>query len=122
MTDSIREAQEYQSIGRLSPAAEQVLAGQHGFDGLAGRRPAPVDPIDQLQAHDTSFWNRRGNRQDLAAVDDTSYAADFFAPVDQAADIPPAAGYGRGGGSYDQMPAAATEPVPFGPLLGGSSW
>jgi hypothetical protein len=108
----LREAQAYQLVGELAPEAEQVLTHQKGWAGLAGDPPIAAQPIAQAQAHDISFWNRRANRQTLAATDDSSYAEDFFSPVNHPADIPPAAGYGLGQG-YTQTPAAATHPAPF---------
>lgn len=108
----LREAQEYQSVGRLAPEAEQIMTQQKAWDGIAGEPPAAEQPIAQAQAHDTSFWNRRANRQTLATTDDSSFAEDFFNPVNHPADIPPAAGYELGQG-YTQTPTAATDPQPF---------
>jgi hypothetical protein len=106
------EAQGYNSLGELAPEAEQVLTHQKGWDGIAGDPPTAEQPIAQLQAHDASFWNRRANRQTLAVTDDSSYAEDFFNPVNHPADIPPVAGYAQGQG-YTQVPAAATNPTSF---------
>lgn len=113
MTDELRESRSYQSIGELSPAAENALSQQKGWDGISAPAPHAEAPIDQLQAHDISFWNKRANSQSLATTDDDSYATDFFSPVNTGADIPPVAGYGRDGGSYQQIPTALTHPAPF---------
>jgi hypothetical protein len=101
-------SQSYQSIGQLSPEAEAMSAERKGWQG-AGAEP----PGTQIGAPDISFWNRRANRQSLAAVDDNSYAEDFFTPAGDAADIPPLAGYGSGNGAYDQTPAAAARVTPY---------
>ncbi|MGH2442201.1 MAG: hypothetical protein ACRDFX_03435 [Chloroflexota bacterium] len=101
-------SQTYQRIGGLAPAAERILGKQQGWDGLAGDAPVAGEPIDQLTDPATfSRWNLRTNGQCLAVMDDTSMAADFFDPGRGNGDIAPLAGYGRGGGSYDQTPAAA---------------
>jgi hypothetical protein len=106
------EAQTYQSIGELAPEAEAALTAQKGWDGIATSPPTAIDPIDQIQSHTTSFWNDRANLQTLATTDDSSYAEDFFSPVNHPADIPPIAGYDLGQG-FTQTPTAATDPEPF---------
>ena len=106
-------SQDYESIGQLSPAAETATTHQKGWDGIAGDVPTAEAPIDQLQSTDVSRWNNRANRQSLATTDDSSYAEDFFVPVNHPTDTPPLAGYGYGAGSYDQTPTAATDPSPF---------
>lgn len=115
--DRVYEAQDYQAIGELAPSAETVLTHQKGWDGLAGSPPEAIQPIAQIQSHETSFWNDRANYQTLAAssnrpAEQSSYAADFFNPVNHPADIPPTAGYSLGQG-YTQTPTAATDPIPF---------
>lgn len=112
MTEEIREAQDYQSVGQLSPAAETALTHQHGWDGVAGDPPTSIEPIAELQSPNFSRWNLRANTQGLATTDDSSYAADFFDPVGDRGDIPPVAGYAQGDG-YSQTPTASTNPAPF---------
>lgn len=111
----LTEAQSYQSVGQLSPDAEATLTSQKAWDGLAASPPTAIEPIDQLQAPDFSFWNKRANTQALAITDDDNFAVDFFSPqTKNHEDTPPLAGYGIGGGqSYDQTPTAATDPSPL---------
>lgn len=105
---------DYQSIGALSPDAEQTLTHQAAWDGIAAEAPQPENPIQQRQDTDFSRWNDRANRQRLANDDEGNYAQDFL-QNDGTADNEPVAGYGAL--PWGQQPTAATNPGhPLGPF------
>lgn len=108
MADEMREAQEYQSIGEPSPE----LAGLDvkGWQGTA------AEPLaDQITGHDTSFWNRRANRQAQGTNGDPNYAQAFFDPT-AGAGVPSEAGH-----TEDDRPVVGYANGPITPYGGADA-
>jgi hypothetical protein len=94
--------QTYQEIGSESPELHNSTSQRKGWND----DPPAIPQIDQVESHNTSFWNDRANLQDIGATgDDGNYAADFYGDGDSDG-IP----------SWPAMqlqPTAATHPKPF---------